>query len=165
MFETFYEPSLCKKVDVRKEALWRPAWATRPEIPPPPKKKSRFWGNSQSGWIGPEVGFPLYLYMKPTSGPTFGPTLRTPPKPTFELLFGYYIFWGISGLVAHAGRHKGSTSSSYDFWRLVPRECSYASTNFSHRKSSADPWIPMPREWTPDHPLHRGCGAAESPAR
>ena len=28
------------------------------------------------------------------------------PKPTFDLLLGYFIFWGISGLVAHAGRHK-----------------------------------------------------------
>ena len=32
------------------------------------------------------------------------------PKPTFELLFGYFIFSGISGLEAHAARHNSSPS-------------------------------------------------------
>ena len=32
------------------------------------------------------------------------------PKPAFELLLGYFIFSGISGLVAHAARHKSMPS-------------------------------------------------------
>ena len=32
--------------------------------------------------------------------------MRIPPQPTLELLFGYSIFSGISGLVARAGRHN-----------------------------------------------------------
>ena len=36
----------------------------------------------------------------------FWPISGMCPKPTFELLFGYFIFSGISGLVAHPARHK-----------------------------------------------------------
>ena len=70
--------------------------------------KSRFRANSRNrSKVGPKVGFPLYVYRKTYFRTYFWPILGMSPKPTFELLFGYFIFLGISGLEAHAACHKG----------------------------------------------------------
>ena len=37
------------------------------------------------------------------------------PKPTFELLFGYFIFSGISGLEARAARHNTKSTPTFFF--------------------------------------------------
>ena len=37
--------------------------------------------------------------------------LRLSPKPTFEVLLGYFIFSGNAGLVAHAGRRKPDSNN------------------------------------------------------
>ena len=95
--------------------LWRPAWATRPEIPekikwPKSSSKVGLGGNSQSrskSRSGSRFSsLPLHENLLPDL--LFDLLWEFPPKPTFELLFGHFIFSGISGLVAHAGRHKFS---------------------------------------------------------
>ena len=40
------------------------------------------------------------------------------PKPTFELLLGYFIFSGISGLEARAARHNGEKLTVKKWWIL-----------------------------------------------
>ena len=56
--------------------------------------------------VGPKVGFPVEEKRKAYFRTCVWPTLSIPPKPTFELLLGYFIFLGISGLVAHEARHN-----------------------------------------------------------
>ena len=76
--------------------LWRPAWATGPEIPEPKSSSKVGFGGSLeiSQEVGLEVGLDVEVQRKPTFRPTCWPISWILPKPTIELLFGYSIFGG-----------------------------------------------------------------------
>ena len=80
----------------------------RPSGYPKSRSKVGFGGIQQIGQkVGPKVGFTLRLYSK-TYFRTYFLTyfLNSPETYFWPTLLGYFIFSGISGLVAHAGRHN-----------------------------------------------------------
>ena len=52
------------------------------------------------------------------------------PKPTFELRFGYFIFSGISGLVAHAARRNSQSEKGSSLPSL--KTLSWKGKNLGH---------------------------------
>ena len=67
-----------------------------------PRKNKVAKNSRDRSKVGPKVGFLVEGKRKTYFQTYFRPISGISPKPTFELLFGYFIFSGISGLVARA---------------------------------------------------------------